>query len=69
MAPVAPLTEPFKLITGAFAQTDAAVPAFTMGAGVKVITRLSETATQFPLPVVVSVRVSVPAASSAAVGV
>jgi hypothetical protein len=52
-----------------FAQTEAFAPAFTTGAGVKVITRLAETALQFPLPVLVKVNVSVPAAISPAVGV
>jgi len=39
------------------------------GEGVKLITRLSDTAVQLPLPVVVNVSVNVPAASSAGVGV
>jgi hypothetical protein len=50
--PVAPVTtEPFKVIALLFAQTDAFAPAFTVGAGVKVITRSSDTALQLPLPV------------------
>ena len=66
---MAPVTVPFRLIVGLFAHTDPFAPAFTMGAGVKVIVRLPETTAQLPLPVLVSVRVRVPAAISAAVGV
>jgi hypothetical protein len=36
-----------------FAHTEPLTPAFTVGAGVKVITRSSDTALQLPLPVVV----------------
>ena len=52
-----------------FAQTDPFGPALTVGAGVNVITLLLATGRQLPLPVLVSVRVNVPAAISAAVGV
>ena len=69
IAPVAPLKEPFKVITLLFAHTVPFAPASTIGAGVKVITRLLCTALQLPLPVVVKVSVNVPAASSAGVGV
>jgi hypothetical protein len=40
--PVAPVTDPFKLIALLFAHTDALAPAFTTGAGVKVITRFAD---------------------------
>jgi hypothetical protein len=52
-----------------FAQTDPFAPAFTTGAGVKVITRFATTALQLPLPVLVKVNVNVPAAISPTVGV
>jgi hypothetical protein len=69
IAPVEPVKEPFKVIALLFAQTVPFAPASTVGEGVKVITRLSDTAVQLPLPVVVKVSVNVPAASSAGVGV
>ena len=69
MAPVEPVKDPFKVIALLFAHTVAFAPASTVGEGVKVITRLSDTAVQLPLPVVVNVSVNVPAASSAGVGV
>ena len=53
----------------AFAHTVPFAPASTVGAGVKVIVRLSVAALQVPLPVVVRVNVRMPPASSAAVGV
>ena len=64
-----PVNAPFKVIALLLAQTLPLAPAFTVGEGVNVITRLSATALQLPLPVVVNVSVSVPAASSAGVGV
>ena len=64
MPPVAPVTDPFKLIALLFAQTDALAPAFTTGAGVKVITRFAETGLQLPLPVLVKVSVNVPKGTS-----
>ena len=66
--PDAIVTEPFKVTNALFPQTVWSAPAFTVGAGVMVIVILSVTALQFPLPVVVNVRVTVPAAISAAVG-
>src|SRR4029453_794352 len=69
MPPVAPITEPARVIVEAFAQTLPSAPAFTIGAGVKVITLASLTGVQPPLPVVVRVGGRDPAAISAAVGV
>ena len=69
MAPVAIVTAPFKLMAALFAHTVPFAPASTVGAGVKVIKRLSDTALHVPLPVLVKVSVKVPAAISAAVGV
>jgi hypothetical protein len=57
IAPVATVTAPFKMIALLFAHTVPFAPAFTVGAGVKVITRLSETWLQVPLPVLVKVSV------------
>ena len=67
--PVAPLTLPFKGMLALFAQKEAAAPAFTTGAAVKFKVTLLLTALHVPLPVVVSVRVTLPFAISAAVGV
>ena len=69
MAPPAPTTVPAKVIALLFAQTVAFAPASTVGAGVKVITLLSDTELHVPLPVVVKVSVNVPAESSAGLGV
>src|SRR5690606_6875305 len=69
IAPVAPLTVPLKVMAALLAHTVPLGPASTKGAGVKVISLLSETTAQFPLPVLVSVRVRLPPASSAGVGV
>ena len=69
MPPVATVTLPFKAIALLFAHTVPFVPALTVGAAVKVITRLAETALQLPLPVLVKVKVKVPAAISEAVDV
>ena len=52
-----------------FAQRTPSVPALAVGDAVKVISTLSETGTQLPLPIVVNVKVMVPAATSAGVGV
>ena len=68
ITPVDTVKAPASVIAELFAHTVAFGPAFTVGAGVKVMTRLSETLLQLPLPVVVNVRVNVPAASSAGVG-
>ena len=67
-APVAPLWVPARVIAGLFAQTVPFGPAFTVGAGVNVIVLLLDTGLQFPLPVLVNVKVIAPAAISAAVG-
>ncbi len=67
--PAAPAAVPFRLMALLFAHTVPFAPALTVGAGVKVIVRLLMAATHVPLPVVVSVSVSEPAAISAAVGV
>src|SRR5690606_8074909 len=67
--PEAPFTMPARVIAEALAHTVPFTPASTVGAGVKVIVLLSDTWPQLPLPVVVSVRLKVPAASSAGVGV
>jgi hypothetical protein len=66
---VAPLCEPAKVIAELFAQTVPFGPAFTEGAGVKLITRLLCTGLQVPFPVLVKVSVKVPPAISPAVGV
>ena len=67
--PVAPITDPFKVITELFVQTLPFAPALTKGAGVNVISLLLATGLHVPLPVLVNVSVSVPAAISAVVGV
>ena len=67
--PVAPVTVPLRVIAGLFAHTEPLAPAFTMGAGVMVITLVALALLQVPLPVVVRVSVTVPAAISAADGV
>ena len=51
------------------AHTVPSMPAFTTGAGVKVMVRLLVAGRQVPLPVVVSTSVTEPLAISAAVGV
>src|SRR6056297_1056326 len=63
------VTEPFNAISGLFEQSSVPIPASTVGSGVMVIVIRSVTAKQSPFPVVVKVRVTVPAAISAAVGV
>ena len=67
--PVAPVTDPANVMVEAFAHTVPFGPAFTTGAGVMLIVRLLDTGRHVPLPVLVSVKVSVPEAISAAVGV
>ncbi len=69
IAPVAMVTAPFRSMAALLAHTVPFIPASTVGAGVKVMTRLSDTAVQVPLPVLVRVSVKDPAAISAAVGV
>ena len=63
------MKDPLSVMALLFEQTLPLRPASTVGDGVNVITRLSDTAMQLPLPVVVNVSVSVPAASSAGAGV
>ena len=63
------VTPPFRATAGLFMHTDASAPAFTVGDGVKFRMMLSLTALHRPLPVVVSVSVTLPFAISAAVGV
>ena len=67
--PVAMLTDPFKLSVGLFPQTDLSKPALMVGAEVKEILTWSLTAVQFPFPVLVRVRLTIPALISAAEGV
>src|SRR5690606_37242727 len=50
MPPVAPEMLPFRFIAGALAHTEASVPAFTIGARVKVMVRLLLADRQLPLP-------------------
>ncbi len=50
-------------------QVDTAVPATAVGAGVMVIVLLEVAATHVPFPVAVKVKVLLPAAMSAALGV
>ena len=69
MPPVATVNEPFRGATALLAQSVWSVPALAVGAGVKVMSTLSVTAAQGPLPVVVRYRRSEPEATSAAVGV
>ena len=67
--PLATVTLPFNWMLALFAQNTAPVPASAVGDAVKVISTLSVTGTQLPLPIVVRVSVNVPAAISAGVGV
>ena len=67
--PVATVTLPFKATCALFAQRVTSTPAFTTGEGVKFKVMLSLTWTHEPLPVVVSVSVTLPFAISAGVGV
>src|SRR5690554_4409372 len=66
--PVAPDTEPDKLSWALFSHTLMAVPASTVGAGVKLMVTSSVTGAQLPWPVVVSVRVRLPELISVWVG-
>ncbi len=68
-APVATVYEPFSVVTALFLHLVWSTPAFTVGDGVIVINISSLTAEQFPLPVVVSVKVTLPALISPAEGV
>ena len=67
--PVAPITDPLSVTEGLFAQDVWSTPAFTVGAAVIVIVITSLTELQFPFPVVVSVKVTVPAVISKALRV
>ena len=69
MPPVAVVTDPRRLTVALLAHTVLSIPALTVGALVMVSTIISETAVQVPFPVVVSVRVIVPLAVSALLGV
>ncbi len=60
-----PLTFPDKTVTALFAPFVWSIPALTTGAEEKVIVILSLTSKQFPLPVLVTIRVTVPFAISA----
>ena len=68
MAPGALPTKPFSWMAGLLAQTCWSGPAFTTGTGSMSTTRVSLTATQLPLPEVVSASCTVPAASSPSEG-
>src|SRR5688572_24723189 len=63
------LVVPFSTTLGLFTHTESSIPAFTTGASVIVMTTWSCTARQVPLPVVVTVIVTVPAAVSALLGI
>src|SRR5688572_22158803 len=67
--PVAMVKEPFRLAAPLLAQSVWSLPALAVGAAVIVKVTSSLTALQVPLPTVVSVRVTVPAVRSAALGV
>ena len=67
--PVAPLTVPASWALGWLAQLVSAGPASASGAGVMVMTTWSLTGLLLPLPTDVRVRVTLPAAISAALGV
>ena len=67
--PVATVTAPFRLTVGLFTHSETSAPAFDEGDGVKLRVTLLLTALHKPLPVVVSVKVTLPLATSAAVGV
>ena len=68
MPPLAMPTEPFSTTLALLAQAVMSAPAFTTGGGVKFRETWSATDTQPPLPVVVRVSVTLPAAISAGVG-
>ena len=69
MPPVATVTLPFRAMSALLAHTEELAPALAVGAAVKLSCTWSLTTTQLPLPVVVSVRVTLPLAISSAVGV
>ena len=69
MTPVEPFITPANVMADALAQTVPLGPAFTVGAGVKVICLVSVTDEQLLLPVVVNVNVRIPPEISVAVGV
>ena len=69
MPPLATVTLPLSDTAGALAHTVWSAPASTVGGSVKVMVIWSLTAAQLPLPVVVRVSVTLPAAISEAVGV
>ncbi len=60
---------PLSDASGLLIQTEVFAPAFTLGASEIVTTNGSETGLQLPIPVVVSVNITVPAAVSATLGV
>ena len=60
---------PFNTTTGLFLHTEILSPAFTSGAGVKLISIVLVEAIQFPLPVVLSVITTLPAVVSAALAI
>src|SRR5690606_35697466 len=67
--PVAPVTVAFSTASALLAQRVWSAPAFTVGAGMMVKVTWSVSARQSPLPAVVRVSVTLPAAISAALGV
>ena len=67
--PVATVKDPASATAALFPHTVRSTPAFAVGAGVMAKVTWSLTALQFPLPVVVSVNVTVPAVTSALLGV
>ena len=69
LPPVATCTLPFRATVPLFAHTVTSGPALAVGASVKVSSTWSVAALHRPLPVVVRVSVTLPAAISAAVGV
>ena len=68
-APEATVKEPESSVAALLAQSTRSTPAFAVGAGVMVQVTWSLTALQVPLPAEVRVSVTLPAASSAALGV
>ena len=62
-------TVPAKVTTVLLLQIDWSIPAFTTGGTVKLITMMSVTALQLPLPVVVNVNVTELPSKSDALGV
>ena len=66
--PLPVLELPFNVTIGLLAQILSLFPALTFGACVNVIVKLSVTALQPPLPVVVSISNTLPAVVSALLG-